>query len=131
MSTFTDDKVKNNNTEVNYDAIIIGAGIAGLTAALELAKEDRQVLILDAQDETKVGGLARSAFGGMALIGTPEQTRSGIIDNAEIALKDWYAFANFTEDDVYPKQWAKLYVEQSYHYVYHYVKKLGVNFTFK
>jgi predicted oxidoreductase len=128
MSTFTDDKVKNNNTEVNYDAIIIGAGIAGLTAALELAKEDRQVLILDAQDETKVGGLARSAFGGMALIGTPEQTRSGIIDNAEIALKDWYAFANFTEDDVYPKQWAKLYVEQSYHYVYHYVKKLGVKF---
>lgn len=117
-----------NNKEIHYDAIIIGAGIAGLTAALELAKEDKQVLVLDAQDETKVGGLARSAFGGMALIGTPEQKRNGIIDNAEIALKDWYTFANFSEDDVFPKLWAKLYVEQSHRDIYQYVKKLGVKF---
>lgn len=117
-----------NNKEVHYDAIIVGAGIAGLTAALELAKENKQVLILDAQDETKVGGLARSAFGGMALIGTPEQKRSGITDNADIALKDWHAFANFSDNDIFPKQWAKYYVEQSYQNIYQYVKKLGVKF---
>ncbi len=128
MSTFTDKNVNHKNKEVNYDAIIIGAGISGLTLALELAKKNKQVLILDAQDETKVGGLARSAFGGMALINTPEQKRSGITDNAEIALKDWHAFANFGEDDVYPKQWAKLYVEQSYQDIYRYAKKLGVKF---
>jgi len=118
----------NLNNEKQYDAIIIGAGIAGLTAALELAKKNKQVLILDAQDESKVGGLARSAFGGMALVGTPEQKRSGITDNVEIALKDWHAFADFSEEDVLPKQWAKLYVEQSYQDIYQYVKKLGVKF---
>ncbi len=120
--------INSNSKEKHYDAIIIGTGIAGLTAALELAKADKQVLIIDAQDEEKVGGLARSAFGGMALIGTPEQKRHSITDNAEIALKDWYAFANFSPDDHYPKQWAKLYVEQSYQDIYLYVKKLGVKF---
>ncbi len=127
---------KSNSENVNnlkhddmiYDAIIIGAGIAGLTAAFELAKKNKQVLLLDAQDESKVGGLARSAFGGMALVGTPEQKRNGITDNAEIALKDWHAFARFNEDDVYPKQWAKLYIKQSRQDVYHYVKNLGVKF---
>ena len=122
------DGMKSNNSKTAYDTIIIGAGIAGLTAALELAKADKQVLILDAQDETKVGGLARSAFGGMALIGTPEQQRSGITDSAEIALKDWYSFAKFSSEDVFPKQWAKLYVESSYQDIYHYVKNLGVKF---
>ena len=73
MSDYQNLNHSNSNREKQYDVIIIGAGIAGLTAALELAKKDKQVLVLDAQDETKIGGLARSAFGGMALIGTPEQ----------------------------------------------------------
>jgi len=120
--------INNKNNDKQYDAIIIGGGIAGLTTALELAKADKQVLLLDAQGEANIGGLARSAFGGMALIGTPEQKRSGITDNAEIALKDWHSFANYSNDDVLPKQWAKLYVEQSYQDVYQYVKKLGVKF---
>ncbi|KGJ99615.1 FAD-binding dehydrogenase [Thalassotalea sp. ND16A] len=110
------------------DALIIGAGIAGLTAALELAKQQKQVVILDNQDESQVGGLARSAFGGMALVGTPEQKRNGIKDSAEIALEDWYSFANFSDDDKYPRQWAKHYVERSYEDVYCYVKNLGVKF---
>lgn len=118
----------NNNQKTPYDTIIIGAGIAGLTAALELAKADKQVLVLDAQSEDKIGGLARSAFGGMALIGTPEQKRNGINDTPEIALKDWHSFANFTEKDIFPKQWAKLYVEKSYQDIYLYVKNLGVKF---
>ena len=128
MSFSENKNINSNNKENQYDTIIIGAGIAGLTAALELAKQNKQVLILDAQDETKVGGLARSAFGGMALIGTPEQKRSGITDNAEIALKDWHTFANFSEIDIFPKQWAKLYVERSYQDIYLYIKNLGVKF---
>lgn len=117
-----------NSKEKHYDAIIIGAGISGLTAAFELAKENKQVLVLDAQEEAKIGGLARSAFGGMALVGTPEQKRSGIIDTPDIALKDWYSFASFSDNDIYPKQWAKLYVERSYQDVYQYVKNLGLKF---
>lgn len=128
MQDMSDISNNKNKEKIPYDVIIIGAGIAGLTAALELAKENKQILILDAQDEADVGGLARSAFGGMALIGTPEQKRSGIIDNSDIALKDWYSYANFSEEDTHPKQWAKLYVERSYQDIYQYVKKLGVKF---
>lgn len=128
MSQHNNKNTNDINIKGHYDAIIIGAGIAGLTAALELAKHNKQVLVLDAQSENKVGGLARSAFGGMALVGTPEQKRNGITDNADIALKDWYSFANFSNDDVFPKQWAKLYVERSYEDIYLYVKKLGVKF---
>ncbi|OUS31370.1 FAD-binding dehydrogenase [Thalassotalea sp. 42_200_T64] len=117
-----------NRQDGQIDALIIGAGIAGLTAALELAKQQKQVIILDNQDESQVGGLARSAFGGMALVGTPEQKRNGIKDNPEVALKDWYSFANFSDDDKYPRQWAKHYVERSFEDVYCFVKNLGVKF---
>jgi len=127
MSEFINNKNYKDNKK-KYDAIIIGGGIAGLTTALELAKANKQVLLLDAQDEAKIGGLARSAFGGMALIGTPEQKRSGITDTADLALKDWYSFANYSKEDTLPKQWAKLYVEQSYQDIYQYVKNLGVKF---
>ena len=113
----------------SLDAIIIGAGIAGLTCAIELVKHNKKVLILDAQAESEVGGLAKWAFGGMALVGTPEQKRNNIVDNSDIAFKDWCSFANFDDTDIYPKQWAKLYCDKSYDDVYRYVKDdLGIKF---
>ncbi len=87
MSEFISTNNHNNNKEKQYDAIIIGSGIAGLTTALELAKQGKQVLIIDAQDESKVGGLARSAFGGMALIGTPEQKPKRMKATMGLAIK--------------------------------------------
>ena len=42
-----------------FDAIIIGAGPAGLTAAYQLTKEGRRVLVIE-QDETFVGGISRT-----------------------------------------------------------------------
>lgn len=41
-----------------YDVIIVGAGICGLTAAFELARENRKILILEAENEP--GGRAKS-----------------------------------------------------------------------
>lgn len=126
--TDTNTSTEYQNDTFDSDTIIIGAGIAGLITALELAKQHKKVVILDNQDASKVGGLARWAFGGMAIINTPEQRRNGINDSPEIALKDWYDFANFNEHDVFPKLWAKHYVERSYHDVYCYVKALGITF---
>ena len=45
-----------------YDVIIIGAGPAGLTAAYELSKKTKKVLVLEKQ--TKVGGLAQTKVFG-------------------------------------------------------------------
>jgi phytoene dehydrogenase-like protein len=42
-----------------YDAIVVGSGPNGLTAALRLAESDRSVLVLEAADE--IGGGTRSA----------------------------------------------------------------------
>ncbi|NMP16645.1 FAD-binding dehydrogenase [Thalassotalea sp. Y01] len=123
--------MRNNETSQQVescDVLIVGAGIAGLTAALELCQQGKRVVILERQGQEMVGGLARCAFGGMALVGTEEQKRNGIDDNADIALQDWYNFADFNDDDDYPKQWAQLYCQRSYQDVYLHVKQLGIKF---
>ncbi len=110
------------------DIIIVGAGIAGLVCALDLLKAGKSVLIIDAQSREKVGGLACSAFGGMTLIGTPEQKAKGIRDTPEIAYKDWCSFASFDENDIWPRAWAKHYVEHSITDIYEYIHALNVKF---
>ena len=45
-----------------YDSIIIGAGPAGLTAAYELSKTNKKVLILEKKNQ--VGGLAETKVFG-------------------------------------------------------------------
>ncbi|WP_246037085.1 FAD-binding dehydrogenase [Thalassotalea litorea] len=119
---------KEDTMEQKSNVIIIGTGIAGLTCALELLRKGQTVHMIDAQNESQVGGLARWAFGGMALVGTPEQKRNGITDTPSIALKDWYAFANFSDQDIFPKQWAEFYANRSYQDVYCYLKELGITF---
>ncbi len=91
--------------ENKSDIIIIGAGIAGLVCALESLKNGKTVRIIDAQGREKLGGLARVAFGGMALIGTAEQKSRGIKDSPEIAYRDWCSFAEFKDTDHWPRQW--------------------------
>ena len=88
------------------DIVIIGAGIAGLIAAHESLENGRSVTIIDRHDEARVGGLARTAFGGMALVGTPLQKKMGIKDTPELALSDWHSFAEFGDDDAWPRRWA-------------------------
>ena len=44
-----------------YDAIVIGAGMAGLSIARELAKLKQRVLVLE--QEEKGGGASRAAAG--------------------------------------------------------------------
>jgi phytoene dehydrogenase-like protein len=48
-------KAKDKITK-SYDTIIIGSGLAGMTAANKLAKNDRSVLLLEAHN--KLGGFA-------------------------------------------------------------------------
>lgn len=47
---------KNDKITKQYDVIIIGGGLGGLTAANKLAKNDRKVLLLESHD--KLGGFA-------------------------------------------------------------------------
>lgn len=119
------------------DLLIIGAGIAGLTTALEYLRKpehaNKIVRILDSQPATEIGGLARYAFGGMALIGTPEQQRMKIKDSSDIAMQDWLSFAEFGDieqggEDYWPYQWAKFYCENVTEKVYQFVRELDLKF---
>ena len=114
----------------NYstDVVIVGGGIAGIVAALELLNRDRKVIILDRDEEENFGGLAKESFGGMFFVDTPQQRKAGMKDSPELALKDWHAVAKFSEEDHWPKEWAKAYVYNCRDQVYSWLKKQGIKF---
>jgi predicted oxidoreductase len=110
------------------DVIVIGGGIAGLVATLELLEHGRDVLLLDRCKPEEVGGLAREAFGGMFMADTPEQRRSRIPDSVELALEDWLRMADFDEADEWPRRWAEQYVARARDEVGGWLKSHGVRF---
>jgi len=115
-------------TSLKTDVTVVGAGIAGLVAALELLNAGRDVLLLDRCRREEVGGLAREAFGGMFMVDSPQQRRSGIEDSNELALGDWLRVADFDESDVWPRRWAEQYVERSRDEVGGWLQENGVWF---
>lgn len=108
--------------------LVIGGGIAGIVCALELLEGGQSVVLLDRDTKERFGGLARWAFGGMALVGTPEQKRYNIPDSPELALEDWIRFGELKPADHWPRAWAKCYVEECRVMVYDWVKDLGLKF---
>ncbi|AVO36521.1 FAD-binding dehydrogenase [Pukyongiella litopenaei] len=93
------------------DAIIVGAGLAGLAAAAELADRGKRVILLDQEPEHFLGGQAFWSLGGLFMVDTPEQRRMGIRDSAELALRDWMGSAGFDRaEDGWPRRWAEAYV---------------------
>ncbi|ADT97696.1 FAD-binding dehydrogenase [Mycolicibacterium gilvum] len=94
------------------DVIVVGAGLAGLVAACELAERGRSVLIVDQENSANVGGQAYWSFGGLFFVDSPEQRRLGIRDSHELALQDWLGTAGFDRaEDHWPRQWAHAYVD--------------------
>lgn len=110
------------------EVLVVGGGIAGITAALELLDSGKSVVLLDRDESEVFGGLARESFGGMFFVDTPEQRRLGMRDSVELALRDWCSFAEFGPSDHWPKAWAQAYVERCTPDVYHWVRKHGVGF---
>jgi predicted oxidoreductase len=110
------------------DVLVVGAGLAGLVTTLELLERGRQVLLVDRCLPEEVGGLAREAFGGMFMVDSPEQRRSGIEDSVELALEDWLRVAEFEDADVWPRRWAEEYVARARDEVGEWLKRYGVSF---
>src|SRR5436309_10861292 len=110
------------------NVIVVGAGIAGLVATLELLEHGRNVLLIDRCQPEELGGLAREAFGGMFMVDTSEQRRSGIDDSVELALEDWMRMADFEEGDEWPRRWAEEYVARARDEVGGWLKSHGVRF---
>lgn len=98
--------------DFSADVIIIGAGLAGMTAAHEAVLRGRRVLLLDQEGPQSLGGQAFWSLGGLFLVDTPEQRRLGIRDSAELAWSDWQGSAQFDRaEDANPRAWAEKFVE--------------------
>ncbi len=94
------------------DAIVIGAGLAGLVAATEAATAGLRVVVLDQESEANLGGQAFWSLGGLYMVDTPEQRRLGVKDSFDLAWADWQGSAGFDRDeDYWPQKWARAYVE--------------------
>jgi predicted oxidoreductase len=93
------------------EAIIVGAGLAGLVAAAELAEAGKKIIIVDQEPEQSLGGQAFWSLGGIFLVNSPEQRRLGIHDSYDLAFEDWMGTAGFDrEEDHWPRKWAEAYV---------------------
>jgi predicted oxidoreductase len=110
------------------EILIVGAGVAGITTALELLDKGHRVTLLDRDLEAEMGGLARWSLGGLFFVDTPTQRRLGIKDSVELAWRDWQAVAEFEEDAYWPMKWARQYVERCTPEVYEWLRGYGVKF---
>ena len=110
------------------DVLIVGAGIAGIISAIELLDAGKRVLILDRDVESELGGLANWAFGGMFFVDTKHQRKNGIQDSVDLAMRDWFAFADFDEDEHWGKKWAEQYIHLCTDHGYHWMRQHGLDF---
>ncbi|GAT70172.1 FAD-binding dehydrogenase [Planomonospora sphaerica] len=99
---------------MDADVIVVGAGLAGLVAVHELTAAGRKVVLVDQENAANLGGQAFWSFGGLFLVGTPEQRRLGVRDSFELAWSDWTGSAGFDrldDEDAWAVKWARAYVE--------------------
>ncbi|WP_432557615.1 FAD-binding dehydrogenase [Granulicoccus sp. GXG6511] len=97
---------------MDADVIVVGAGLAGLVAAAEIADRGHRVVIVDQEGEQSLGGQAYWSLGGLFMIDTPEQRRMGIKDSFALARQDWLGSAGFDRpEDYWPQRWAEAYLD--------------------
>jgi predicted oxidoreductase len=110
-----------DRTTADAEVIIVGAGLSGLSAAIELGRAGVRTLVIDMN--SMAGGHAVMA-GGVAIVDTPVQAQAGIEDSPELAYDDWMEWT----DDGDP-EWTRFYAENSRELIYDWVTEMGVEFV--
>ncbi|MFK3779417.1 FAD-binding dehydrogenase [Agrobacterium sp. NPDC089420] len=94
-----------------YDVIVVGAGLAGLVAATEVAERGLSVCVVDQEGEQNLGGQAFWSLGGLFFVDSPEQRRMRVRDSLDLARQDWFGSAGFDRpEDHWPRRWAEAYL---------------------
>jgi predicted oxidoreductase len=106
---------------VDAEAIVVGAGLSGLAAAVEMGRAGVDVLVVDMN--SVMGGHAVMA-GGFAIADTPLQQRLGYEDSPEQAIADWL---EWTEDG--DPEWTRFYAENSRELIYDWLAEMNVEFV--
>jgi len=109
-----------NSGGQHADVIVVGAGIAGLSAALEASAAGARVLVVE---QNSVGGGHAVKAGGFALVDTALQRDKGIEDSPNLAYRDLFRWGK--DPDPY---WTRYYVTHSAPDVYDWLTDMGVQF---
>ena len=80
-----------------WDVIVVGAGVAGLAAALEAKKSGAHVLLIEKMGN--IGGNSVMSAGMMAVPGTPMQIEAGLVDSIERFEQDLLALGSINQPD--------------------------------
>jgi uncharacterized protein len=113
---------KEKATRIESDVVIVGAGIGGLSAALEAGRGGARVTVVDMA--SVFGGHAVLSGGGLSIIDTPTQRASKIQDSPELAAAD---FKNWGGDP--DPFWVDYYVRNSKTEIYDWLTAMGLKFT--
>lgn len=103
------------------DVLVVGSGMAGLSAALESARRGAKVLVIDMA--SVFGGHAVMSGADVAIVDTPLQHTRNVKDSADLAYED---FIRWGEDN--NREWVRYYVEHSREDIYDWLTALGVTF---
>ena len=116
-------KAAPNNAAAQWDAVVVGSGVAGLAAAAEAAGAGLRVVVLEAEPEP--GGASVISRAGCCLVGTPLQAACGIEDTVELALDDWRRAGGESANP----RWAARYLADSRTAVFGWCEELGVTWS--
>lgn len=117
---------------MDADAIVVGAGLAGLVAVGELVAAGKRVAVVEQESAANLGGQAWWSFGGLFVVDTPEQRRLGIKDSFELAWQDWQGSAGWDrldDEDTWGHRWARAYVEFAAGEKRDWLRGKGIRFT--
>ena len=106
---------------LSADVVVVGAGISGLSAALEAARGGASVTVVDMW--SVFGGHAVMSEGGVSIVGTPAQQARGIDDTPDLAFRD---FVTWGEDA--DTAWVRFYTDSSRAQLYSWLSAMGVTF---
>ena len=82
----------NAMASTRYDFVIVGAGTAGLPAAIFASRRGAKVLLIDAAED--VGGTLHLALGQVSAAGSTLQKSKGIKDSPDIHFDDVMRLSN-------------------------------------
>ena len=103
------------------DLIVVGSGLAGLSAALEAGRSGAKVVVLDRA--SMFGGHAVMSAGDVSIVDTPLQQANKINDSPSLAYADFMRWGIDANPD-----WVRYYVQHSRTEIYDWLVALGVQF---
>jgi fumarate reductase flavoprotein subunit len=111
-----------STSDLQAELVVVGAGMAGFSAALQAAQAGHDVILLEKQPET--GGSSAMCGGCLAFAGTDLQKAAGIEDSSDLLFLDLREVGKFENDE----SLVSAYVDNQLD-TYEWMKQAGVQFS--